>query len=103
MALWVTFGYDTVRFVERRLAESAPPDELGTPDIMLMASDEVAVFDNLSGTIMLVVHVDAKDPESLMKAEARLDELEKQLAQPTPELPPINMSGGRNLGKRFRL
>ncbi|MGB0449466.1 MAG: anthranilate synthase component I [Porticoccaceae bacterium] len=87
------FGYDTVRFVERRLAETAPRDELGTPDIMLMASDEVAVFDNLSGTIMLVVHVDAKDPESLQKAEARLDELEQQLAQPTPELPPMNMSG----------
>tara|TARA_B110000879_G_scaffold112947_1_gene150779 strand:- start:16430 stop:17932 length:1503 start_codon:yes stop_codon:yes gene_type:complete len=87
------FGYDTVRFVESRLADSAPADELGTPDIMLMASDEVAVFDNLSGTIMLVVHVDAKDPESLQKAEARLDELEKQLAQPTPELPPMNMSG----------
>jgi anthranilate synthase component 1 len=87
------FGYDTVRFVEHRLAESAPRDELGTPDIMLMASDEVAVFDNLSGTIMLVVHVDAKDPESLQKAEARLDELEQQMAQPTPELPPMNMSG----------
>jgi anthranilate synthase component 1 len=87
------FGYDTVRFVERRLAESAPRDELGTPDIMLMASDEVAVFDNLSGTIMLVVHVDAKDPESLQKAEARLDELEQQLAQPTPAMPPMNMNG----------
>ena len=87
------FGYDTVRFVERRLADSAPSDELGTPDIMLMASDEVAVFDNLSGTIMLVVHVDAKDLESLHKAEARLDELELQLAQPTPDLPPMNMSG----------
>ncbi len=87
------FGYDTVRFVERRLAESAPRDELGTPDIMLMASDEVAVFDNLSGTIMLVVHVDAKDPESLQKAEARLDELEQQLAQPIPELPPMNLRG----------
>jgi anthranilate synthase component 1 len=86
------FGYDTVRFVERRLAESSPPDELGTPDIMLMASDEVAVFDNLSGTIMLVVHVDAKDPESLLKAETRLDELEKQLAQPVPELPAMNLS-----------
>ena len=89
----VGFGYDTVRFVERRLADSAPRDELGTPDIMLMASDEVAVFDNLSGTIMLVVHVDAKDPESLHKAEARLDQLEQQLARPTPDLPPMNMNG----------
>ena len=87
------FGYDTVRFVERRLADSAPRDELGTPDIMLMASDEVAVFDNLSGTIMLVVHVDAKDPESLQKAEARLDQLEQQLAKPVPDLPPMNMNG----------
>ena len=56
------FGYDTVRYVEPRLAKSAPPDQLGTPDVLLMASDEVAVFDNLSGTIMLVVHADAKDP-----------------------------------------
>ena len=85
------FGYDTVRFVESRLADSAPADVLGTPDILLMASDEVAVFDNLSGTIMLVVHVDAKEVGALEKAEARLDELEHKLAQPTPELPPMNM------------
>lgn len=52
------FGYDTVRYVEPRLAKTTPPDRLGTPDILLMASDEVVVFDNLSGTIMLVVHVD---------------------------------------------
>ena len=85
------FGYDTVRFVEPRLADSAPVDELGTPDILLMASDEVAIFDNLSGTIMLVVHVDAKEVGALEKAEARLDALEHKLAQPIPELPPMNM------------
>ena len=87
------FGYDTVRYVEPRLAKTTPPDRLGTPDILLMASDEVVVFDNLSGTIMLVVHVDAKDPSSLQKAEARLDELEKKLAEPTPQLPPMNTEG----------
>ena len=32
-----------------------------------MASDEVAVFDNLSGTLMLVVHVDAAEPNGLEK------------------------------------
>jgi anthranilate synthase component 1 len=85
------FGYDTVRFVEPRLAASAPADELGTPDILLMASDEVAIFDNLSGTIMLVVHVDAKEVGALAKAEARLDELEHRLAEPKPDLPPMNM------------
>ncbi len=85
------FGYDTVRFVEPRLAATAPADELGTPDILLMASDEVAIFDNLSGTIMLVVHVDAKEVGALEKAGARLDELEQKLAEPKPDLPPMNM------------
>ena len=88
------FGYDTVRYVEPRLAKSAPPDQLGTPDVLLMASDEVAVFDNLSGTIMLVVHADAKDPNALADAEIRLDELEAKLAQPKPDLPPMNMDSG---------
>ena len=81
------FGYDTVRYVEPRLAKSVPKDELGTPDILLMASDEVAIFDNLSGTLMLVVHVDAKQSGGLDQANARLDELQHKLKMPTPELP----------------
>jgi anthranilate synthase component 1 len=81
------FGYDTVRYVEPRLAKSVPKDELGTPDILLMASDEVAIFDNLSGTLMLVVHVDAKQSGGLDQANSRLDELQHKLTLPTPELP----------------
>ena len=81
------FGYDTVRYVEPRLAKSQPKDELGTPDILLMASDEVAVFDNLSGTLMLVVHADAKQSDGLEKANTRLDELQKKLDMPAPEIP----------------
>ncbi len=88
------FGYDTVRYVEPRLAKSTPEDGMGAPDILLLASDEVAIFDNLSGTIMLVVHVDAAEPRALQKAEARLDQLEDRLAQPAPELPPMDMQGG---------
>jgi anthranilate synthase component 1 len=80
------FGYDTVRYVEPRLAESQPKDELGTPDILLMASDEVAIFDNLSGTLMLVVHVDAKQRDGLDQANARLDELQHKLAMPAPQV-----------------
>ena len=80
------FGYDTVRYVEPRLAKSQPKDELGTPDILLMASDEVVVFDNLSGTLMLIVHADAKQPDGLDQANARLDELQKKLDMPAPEL-----------------
>ena len=51
-----------------------------------MASDEIAVFDNLSGTLMLVVHADAKQPDGLDQANARLDELQKKLDMPAPEL-----------------
>ena len=50
------FGYDTVRYVEPRLQAGTPPDRLGTPDILLMVSEEVLVFDNLAGTIRLIVN-----------------------------------------------
>ena len=89
------FGYDTVRYVEPRLAKSQPKDELGTPDILLMASDEVAVFDNLSGTLMLVVHADAEQPDGLDQANTRLDELQKKLDMPAPELAETGDAGDR--------
>jgi anthranilate synthase component 1 len=54
---------------------------------LLMASDEVAVFDNLSGTLMLVVHADAKQADGLEQANARLDELQQKLDMAAPELP----------------
>ena len=60
------FAYDTVRFVEPRLAAGAPPDRLGTPDILLMVSEEVLVFDNLAGTIRLVVNADPARDLSLI-------------------------------------
>jgi len=78
------FGYDTVRFVEPKLAKTVPKDELQTPDILLMASDEVAIFDNLSGNLMLVVHVDASEPMGLQQANRRLDQLEAKLLAPVP-------------------
>lgn len=96
------FGYDTVRYVESRLAKSVPKDQLGTPDVLLMASDEVAIFDNLSGTIMLVVHVDAKEAEALTKAEARLDRLEEQLSQSIPDLPSMDTVSGGLSEKDFK-
>ncbi|MDO6749501.1 anthranilate synthase component I, partial [Gilvimarinus sp. 1_MG-2023] len=52
------FGYDTVRYIEPRLEKGCPADELNTPDILLMVSEEVVVFDNLSGTLHLIVLAD---------------------------------------------
>ncbi|MEP3857623.1 MAG: anthranilate synthase component I [Porticoccus sp.] len=87
------FGYDTVRYIEPRLKKSVPPDALGTPDILLMVSDEVVIFDNLLGKLILVVHEDASEPNAWNLAQTRLDELEAKLAEPLPELPPLSMQG----------
>ena len=73
------FGYDTVRYVESRLAKSAPTDTLATPDILLMISEEFVVFDNLRGEMQLVCHVEPNDADALSRAEARLDDLVSQL------------------------
>ncbi|MEM1155993.1 MAG: anthranilate synthase component I, partial [Pseudomonadota bacterium] len=83
------FAYDTVRYVEPRLAGCAPPDGLGTPDILLMVSEEVLVFDNLAGTIRLVVNADPRCDNAQQLAEQRLAELVKKLRQPMQPLPEV--------------
>ena len=56
-------------------------DELGTPDILLMLSTEVAVFDNLKGRLYLVVHADTRAPQAWLRAHRRLDALTHRLRQ----------------------
>ena len=80
------FGYDTVRYVEKRLKDSTPPDVLGTPDILLMVSDEVVVFDNLSGKLILICHVDPANDNAYAKGQTRLDALVAQLRFSTPHI-----------------
>jgi anthranilate synthase component 1 len=86
------FGYDTVRYVEPKLAATMPPDTLNTPDILLMVSDEVLVFDRLTGTIKLIVHADPREANAFDLAVARLDELEVALLQPATALPAIDLN-----------
>ncbi len=69
------FGYDTIRYIEPRLAQCPNPDELGVPDILLMVADEVVVFDNLAGRLYLVVHVDPHASGAWESAQERLDAL----------------------------
>jgi len=73
------FGYDTVRFIEPRLAAFDKSDLIGCPDILLMVSDELVVFDNLAGTLQLIVHVDPAQGDALAWGQARLDDLEGRL------------------------
>ena len=69
-----------------------PEDRLGTPDILLMVSEEVLVFDNLAGTIRLVVNADPAHRDALSCARARLDELVLKLRQPVPPLPDLDLA-----------
>ncbi|MCH8552595.1 MAG: anthranilate synthase component I [Natronospirillum sp.] len=82
------FGYDSVRYIEPRLADSCPEDDIGNPDILLLVSDELVVFDNLSGKLQVMVHGDPHEPGSYEVAQQRLDALVQQLIDaPVPHLP----------------
>jgi anthranilate synthase component 1 len=73
------FGYDTVRHIERKLAGSAPKDDLGLPEIQLMLTEELAVIDNLSGKLYLIVYADPAQPEAYAKGRQRLKDLRVML------------------------
>lgn len=75
------FGYDTIRYIEPRLKDSCPADDLETPDILLMVSEEVVVFDNLSGKLHLMVLADTAQKNALEMANTRLNTLREQLRQ----------------------
>ncbi|MEE3009829.1 MAG: anthranilate synthase component I [Pseudomonadota bacterium] len=79
------FGYDSVRYFEPRLGPARGEDVLRVPDILLMRSEEVVVFDNLRGSLFLIVHVSPDAADAVAGAEARLDELERRLRAPLPE------------------
>ena len=73
------FGYDAVRYIEKKLEATCPPDTLGCPDIMLLQCEELAVIDNLSGKLYLIVYADPTQPEAYPNAKKRLRELKEQL------------------------
>ena len=73
------FGYDAVRYIEKKLEQSCPPDDLNMPDIMLLQCEEVAVIDNLSGKLYLIVYANPGEAEAYSKAKRRLKQLKEQL------------------------
>jgi anthranilate synthase component I len=73
------FGYDAVRYIEKKLEKSCPPDGLGCPDILLLQCEELAVIDNLSGKLYLIVYADPRTPEAYANAKKRLRELKEKL------------------------
>ncbi len=83
------FGYDTVRYVEPKLRASKKPSELSIPDICLIVSDQVVVFDNLSGRLYIVVHADAGKGEDWEAGVSRLNEIADLLKAPVETRPSL--------------
>ena len=83
------FGYDLVRAVEP--LGDAPPDPLGLPDMALMLSDALVVFDHLKHTVTILANADLRaepDVEHAYAAAARtIEEARQALAGPLPEQP----------------
>jgi len=73
------FGYDAVRYIEPRLAGTWKPGGIDTPDILLLQCEELAVIDNLSGRLYLIVYADPAQPEAYFKGKRRLSELSDKL------------------------
>jgi len=69
------FGYDTVRYIEPRLAKVHKKDTLGTPDILLMLTEQLAVIDNLSGKLTFIVYANPAMDDAYELARERLREL----------------------------
>ncbi len=81
------FGYDTIQYIEPHLGQHKAPDPVAAPDILLMVSEEVVVFDNLSGRLMTIVQANPSDPNAYDRAVARLDSLASIIHQPLPPQP----------------
>ena len=75
------FGFETIGYIEPRLAQWGKRDELGTPDVLLMLAEELAVFDNLKGRLYLIVHADPSRPQAYAEGQRRLDALVHRLRQ----------------------
>src|SRR3954462_13748255 len=78
------FGYDLVRTVEP--LGQPNPDVLGLPDMALMLTDALVIFDHLKHTVSLLANVYAEDDVERSYAAARdtIAEVRERLAGPVP-------------------
>lgn len=94
------FGYDAVRFIEQKLGECRKTDLIGTPDILLLQCEELAVIDNLSGRLYLIVYADPAQREAFSIAKRRLAELAEKLTR-SVALSPVKRGPAQNLEREF--
>jgi anthranilate synthase component 1 len=94
------FGYDTARYIEPKLARVQKPGGLDTPDIALLQCEELAVIDNLSGRLYLIVYADPNAPEAYFNAKRRLSELGDKLRY-SVSAPPVKRGPSYAVEREF--
>ena len=94
------FGYDTVRHIEKKLVHSCPPDSLGCPDIVLLQTEELAVIDNLSGKLTLLVYVDPALAHAYASGLKRLQQL-KEMLKHSVQAPELKASAPQEAERSF--
>jgi anthranilate synthase component 1 len=94
------FGYDTVRHIEKKLVHSCPHDTLGCPDILLLQTEELAVIDNLSGKLSLLVYVDPSQPKAYEHGQQRLQQL-KDMLKRSVQAPELKASASHPAERQF--
>lgn len=94
------FGYDTVRYIEPKLKNIPQNDPVALPDLWMMLSKTVIVFDNLKDMLFLIVHADATQENAYQHAQQQLDALQALLDTPIkltakPHTPPnfVSLTG----------
>ncbi len=94
------FGYDAVRYIEPRLATTWKSGGIDTPDILLLQTEELAVIDNLSGRLYLIVYADPSQPESYFSGKRRLSELADKLRY-SVTAPPVKRGTSHPVEREF--
>ena len=94
------FGYDVARYIEPRLARVWKTGGIDTPDILLLQTEELAVIDNLSGRLYLIVYADPSTPEAYARAQRRLVELADRLCA-SVTVPPVRRGPSHAVEREF--
>jgi anthranilate synthase component I len=94
------FGYDAVRYIEPKLARTHKDGGVDTPDILLLQCEELAVIDNLSGRLYLIVYADPSQPEAYFRGKRRLAELNDKLKY-SVTAPPVKRGASHTVEREF--
>jgi anthranilate synthase component 1 len=81
------FAYDSIEYIESRLRKDDKHDPLQTPQILLMVTENIVVFDNVSRKILIIVHADPANEEAYQSALNKLETIANKLLSPLPDLP----------------